>query len=275
LPRLSNAADFSMFDSLPDVRLRYVRRVEDLGSPDLTILPDAEAAMDALLFLKQSGLALAIQRLYREGRPIAGICGGFQMLGHTLRDPHGAERPMPCTAGLGLLDMETWFATEKRTTQAAALGGEAPGVLAGIHGSRVNGYEIHMGRSVFGPGVRPFLFPVCASPEHENAAPAVPDSAVNHEGTVFGTYLHGLFDSPEFTQSLCDALRSSRGLGPAAPAPNLDERKEAEYSRLAAMVETNLDMQALRRIIGLENVHKKGDIPSALPDSAAAPCSGA
>lgn len=242
LPRLSNFTDFAAFDIQPGVNLRYVGPDDKLGHPDMLIIPGSKNTIEDLRYLKRSGLADQILRLHREDALIVGICGGFQMLGHIVKDPGGQESSLPEMPGLGLLNMETIFEPEKHTTQAAIKIENAPGHLKGTEGLRLTGYEIHLGRSFIGPNQLPLA---------TNAGTA--EGAVNPEGTVFGTYLHGIFDNLFFTRTILNNLRRKRGLpleddsGPAS----YDSFKDAEYNRLAKMVESNLDMKLLNSIIGL------------------------
>lgn len=253
LPRLSNFTDFAVFDTQPDVRLRYVGDAEHLGRPDLIILPGTKNTLPDMRFLKDSGLAGAILHLHGQGTPLIGICGGFQMLGRAIRDPLQVESDCGETAGLGLLDLDTVFAAHKHTVQTTLRVREdaAKGMLRGTGGMCLEGYEIHMGRSV----------PASASrsvPFGRNPAGQC-DGLVNPSGTVFGVYLHGVFDSLPFTRTLLNNLRQSRGLHPL-PLPTEQDRKryaqvrEAEYDRLADQVESCLDIPALERIMDQNEV---------------------
>ena len=147
--------------------LRYVARPEELGRPDLVILPGTKSTLHDLRWLRQSGLEAAIQKLAAGGTPVIGICGGYQMLGESLSDPEGAEGGGRM-AGMGLLPVSTVFRRDKTRTQTAGSFPACQGFFAPLSGAPLEGYEIHMGT---GGG----LFSI--------------------RDRVLGTYLHGLFDS--------------------------------------------------------------------------------
>ena len=237
LPRLSNFTDLAVFSRLPGVSLRWVERAQDLGRPDLLILPGSKSTAADLEHLRKNGLALAISRFARQGGPVFGICGGFQMLGHTIEDPNGVEGDTAGVPGLGLLDIRTRFFAAKQLTDTTGRVEALPGLLQGLSGLAVSGYEIHMGQSTTGPSARPLL----------HLAGGRPDGAVNEAGTVAGTYLHGIFDSPDLAVALIRAFG-----GQTTPPPDAVALREAEFERLADMVEAHLDMPAIIRIAGLE-----------------------
>lgn len=245
LPRLSNFTDFAVFDSLPDVCLRYVDHAAALGRPDLLIIPGSKNTLDDMRFLEQSGLSQAILDLHAAGVPIIGICGGFQMLGRSIHDSLGVESSHDHAHGLGLLPLHTCFSLEKRTVQTSLTVSTDKGILRGTRGMVLTGYEIHMGQSEpardfhAGGGAALGL-----SPEGR------PEGAVNAGGSVIGTYLHGLFDNLAFTRALLDNLRPA-GDHPAPGAPPSDyaDLRHREYDRLADMIESHLDIPRLRRII--------------------------
>lgn len=248
LPRLSNFTDFAVFDAIPEVALRYVDTPKDLGHPDCILLPGSKNTMRDLLFLHESGLANLIMSLHGQGTPVIGICGGFQMLGRTIRDPEAVESDLRELPGLGLLNMETLFFPRKRTTQTMLrvhAGAARTGLLRGAGGLPLKGYEIHMGesRTLESSSATPF------GRREDGTA----EGAVNAQGTVFGTYLHGLFESIAFTRILLDNLRAAKGLPPLPPSDTRDfqykDFRLAEYDRLANAVEAHLDMDALSQII--------------------------
>ena len=240
LPRVANFDDFDPFVDEPGVRLRYVARPRDLGTPDLLVLPGTKATIADLAALRRSGLAEAIIDAHARGATVVGICGGFQMLGQWLRDPHGVEaEPGPETAGevpgLGLLPVSTTFAatkTTRRVSGRAAQGLDGP--WAAASGLPIAGYEIHMGTTV-------------ATDAAEAPAPLLEldghaDGAISADGRVAGAYVHGLFAN--------DALRHAllRGLGrTTAPAHRFD--REREFDRLAQHVRSHLDMARVRALL--------------------------
>jgi adenosylcobyric acid synthase len=248
LPHISNFTDFDPLEDEPDVNLRYIGREGGLGRPDLLIIPGSKNTIEDLVFLKQSGLAGEIRNLAATGVPVVGICGGFQMLGQELHDPLGAESSIPMVDGLGLLDVITTFARHKITNQVEAV--LLPGGFMGLEGQgcKLEGYEIHMGRSRPADGTRAAFQVVARSGERVNQ----PDGAVSPDGLVMGTYIHGIFDGDTFRRQVINVLRIRKGLPPYRGARSLTvwEQRQRDYDRLAAVVRGSLDMDGLYRILG-------------------------
>ena len=150
LPHLSNFTDFNVFSRIPELDLRYVSKPEALtagdGIPDMIILPGTKNTLGDLRWLRESGMAAAIDSCRQRGSVIFGVCGGFQMLGRTIRDPYGTEEG-GTARGLGFLDADTLFEKEKRRTRVHGTIRDLPGVLAPLAGMEIEGYEIHMGRT--------------------------------------------------------------------------------------------------------------------------------
>ncbi|MFH1484867.1 MAG: cobyric acid synthase [Chloroflexota bacterium] len=244
LPRISNSTDFEVLQQEAGVRLRYVPLYGDLGEPDLIVLPGSKSTIADLALLRERGLDRAITQRARAGTPVIGICGGYQMLGRELKDPKRIESQVESTAGLGLLDTITVFEEEKATCQVQAAVSADKGLLSGCSGLEVTGYEIHMGRTT---GNTSSAFRVVQRPD----GPAdYPDGAVNEDGSVFGTYLHGLFDNAAFRYALLGNLRQRKGMQPAARASI--PSKEEHYNALAEHVRRNLKMDLFYQICGLE-----------------------
>ena len=236
LPRLSNFTDFAVFDSFPDVSLKYVDEPAGLDGADMIILPGSKNTIEDMRHLEQRGFVEKLRSLAAAGRVIVGVCGGFQMLGRAIHDPHGVESSVKSIAGLGLLDVETSFALDKHTLQSSLTLSPLPGPLEGCGGLVLTGYEIHMGETKTGPGVTPL--------DRESGA-----GAADGAGNVFGSYLHGFFDNLKFTETLINNIRRAKGLGAlesnrGAPA-SYREFKEKEYDRLADMVEEHLPFEKL------------------------------
>lgn len=242
-PHISNFTDFKVLRNFPDVCLRYVNYGESVGNPDLLILPGSKSTMGDLKYLREKGLDQQIYEHHKKGKPLIGICGGYQMLGQRLEDPYLTEGNETFMEGLGLLDAATVFEKEKVTTQAkAVIAAERGPLLQGLKDERVEGYEIHMGVSRFGPGAVPFI----RTTERLEKKVDVIDGIVNQEGNVLGTYLHGIFDNTLFTRKLLNNLRVMKGLEPVTEIPpSFREQKEQEYSKLAAAVKKSLDLDYL------------------------------
>jgi adenosylcobyric acid synthase len=231
IPYLSNFTDLDALSREPDVRL--IRVAEDTDRPfDALVIPGTKQTACGLQFVKKRGLDRLIHRVWRRGGTIVGLCGGYQMLGRLIRDPHGVESTNAELDGLGLLDAVTTFETTKVVRQ-----------VSGIHptsGCPVEGYEIHMGRTVT----------ACSAWLHvrtEDEPELRPEGAVSTDGRIVGTYVHGLFDAPQFRRHLLNQLRAVRGWPELDPTPGAS--LDGELDRLADFVAHHLDIGAIESII--------------------------
>ena len=233
LPHISNFTDFMPLEQHPLLGVRYVQAARELGMPDLIILPGTKNTVNDLLWLRQCGLETAVQKLARRGTPVLGVCGGYQMLGGMLDDSAGTESGRPQTLrGLELLPTRTVFTLEKRRAQVTAT------ATAPFAGAALTGYEIHTGRTTVEGA------PFCT------LADGTPDGCV--QGSVFGTYLHGLFDSGELTEKLAALLCRRKGLAPETAAPlTMQAYREQQFDLLADGVRRALDMSAIYAAMGL------------------------
>jgi adenosylcobyric acid synthase len=231
LPHISNFTDVEPLLAEPDVYLRIVRNADELGRPDCIILPGSKNVIGDLAYLHAGDLGRAVTRCAGQGCEIVGICGGFQLLGTTLTDPHGMEgNPGSLVECLQLLQLETELAAEKTLIRKQ-----------GIHlpsGQPVHGYEIHHGTST-GTG-EPVL----------NFEDATTCGFANPTGRIWGTYLHGIFDSDPFRRWFINRLRQEKGLEPfTGQATRYD--LEPALDRLAGILRQNLDLSAVYRLLNL------------------------
>ncbi len=237
IPYLPHIANFDEFDPLlaePGVQVRFVRRAEEVGQPNAVILPGSKAAVADLLWLRQQGLADAFLQAHARGAAVAGVCGGYQMLGRELIDPEGLEGPRAGTfPGLGLLPIRTRFNRHKRTTRS---------LMQLNDGTLVTGYEIHTGETTLLDGAKPFGTIVRRGARAENA----PDGAHSSDASVWGTYLHGIFENDGFRRQWLASLGWLPGSQLSARAQRL-----AASERLADIVEASLDMDAILRLMHL------------------------
>ena len=235
LPKLSNFTDFIPLEQHPLLGVRYVDSVRTLGAPDCILLPGTKNTVDDLLWLRQCGLEAAILKQAAAGTPVLGVCGGYQMLGRTLDDSAATESGRSQTLrGLGLLPTSTVFSAEKRRTQVSAAAAAGP-----FAGAALTGYEIHTGRTVVEGA--PFA----------RLADGTPEGCVC--GNVFGTYLHGLFDTGELTEKLTAFLCRRKGIRPEAAAlVPMAAYREQQYNKLADGVRAALDMAAIYKAMGME-----------------------
>ncbi len=234
LPHISNFTDFEPFLQEPDVRLRLVRRPEDLNEPAAVILPGSKSVASDLAFLEANGLGAGIRNLAeQEKSEVVGVCGGYQMLGQTIADPYGLESDTREMEGLGLLPMRTVMEPDKTLT-----------LRQGIHrasGLPVQGYEIHHGRSR-ADGGRPVLR---LDVGHDRGV-----EAENGSASIWGAYLHGLFDADEFRRWFIDRLRVKQGLQPLG-AVQVRYDLEPALDRLADVVREHLDVDRMKKELGL------------------------
>ncbi|MGO1969493.1 MAG: cobyric acid synthase [Levilactobacillus brevis] len=236
LNKISNFTDFHSLEIQPDVSVRYVRYAEELLIPDLLIIPGSKNTNEDLQALKEMGLDQAILRAHQQGSMVAGICGGYQILGQQLQDPEEVESTIIQQKGLGLLDTVTQFNQHKTTTQATAKRGHLV----------LNGYEIHMGTTVLGPNAHAFATIITNNGLDTNRS----DGAISADGTVWGTYLHGIFDNAKWARQLLNQLRQAKGLSPLVDTTlSLSAYKEQQYDKLAQTFEDNVDMSKLNQIL--------------------------
>ena len=205
-PKISNFTDFDSLAAEPDVSLYYVRKVEDLGNPDMIILPGSKNTTEDLLHLRECGLEAAIREQVAKGTPLWGICGGYQMLGQKIADPLHTESANDEVAGLGYLPMETTFAAEKLTSQVQADCVQFAFLGQQLKADGLYGYEIHTGETKFlGELQHPFKIT-----ERANQAVTIAEGLTNQngaQGQVVGTYIHGIFDHDDFRRQVLNALR--------------------------------------------------------------------
>jgi len=236
LGHISNFTDFDPLASERDVRVRYVKAASELGNPDMVIIPGSKNTVSDMLALRSTGVEAAVREYCRRGGTVVGICGGYQMLGAYVHDPHGVETQDGGAPGMGLLDIETTLAKDKVTRR----------ITARSHGDAgepsLTGYEIHMGRTVLGRGSRP-VFEVFENGEGKPHD----DGAVSADGRVWGTYIHGIFENDAFR----NALIRNYGRGRTEGGLIYSAHKERGYDLLADHVQTSLDMQYILEEIGL------------------------
>ncbi|MGZ6227963.1 MAG: cobyric acid synthase [Candidatus Binataceae bacterium] len=235
LPRISNYDDFLALEHEDDVTVRFVEEPREMAGADLAIIPGSKSTITDLGWLHESGFARAIVDRAREGGLIAGICGGCQMLGEGIDDPHRVESDEASARGLGLLPIVTRFAKTKLTAQVRVRV-KSSSILSGadIVADEISAYEIHMGNVERTAGSSaPFRI------VSRNGAPAdTLDGAINRDGSVAGTMLHGIFENDALRAAFLGALRRRRGLAAHGETRPVASR-EAEYDRLASAVAVN------------------------------------
>lgn len=239
-PKISNFTDFNPLARIPGVSLYYVDRPEQFDCPDLVLLPGTKNVMSDLAWMRKTGLEARVLRYAAQGGPVLGICGGYQMLGKTLRDPEHVEGGGSMD-GMGLLAVDTVYSPEKARTRVQGTVLPVGGALQGFSGVPFTGYEIHMGRTTRREGVRPFAV------MREQGGTEKEDGAVC--GNVYGTYAHGFFDA-EPASALVRLLMRQKGLdGEHLQTVDLHAFKEMQYNRLADALREHLDMKMIYRIL--------------------------
>jgi len=230
LPRISNFTDVSPLERFESVSVRYIERPDQLHQPDMILLPGTKSTIADLLWLRQSGLEAAICQQAARGCIVFGICGGYQMLGTSIRDPLGVEAAgVTEVKGMGLLPMDTVFQGEKVQQQTGGVFGTISGPLHSLSGMAYAGYEIHMGRS--GQQLPPLV----------------------SRGNVYGSYIHGIFDGAGIAQAVIGDLAARKGIDPGTLTVFDPERyKQEQYDKLADAVRGGLDMDFVYRVLNRE-----------------------
>ena len=253
LPRIANFDDFEPLAAEPGVRVTFARRPADLERADLIVVPGSKSTIADLRWVRASGLAAALLGAAAQGRPVLGVCGGYQMLGAVLRDPDRVESDVDVETGLGLLPVVTTFERRKTTLRVRARPTPASALFRGAAGALAEAYEIHAGRTVWSdeggePAAgrdtrRPFAVVARAG-----ATAGDLDGATSPDGSVTGTYLHGLFSSGPVRRALLEALAGNRGI---PPDPRWGGHDAVDpYDRLADVVGAAVDVAAVARLVG-------------------------
>ncbi len=230
LPHISNFTDVEPFLEEPDVHLRVVSSVDDLGTPDAIILPGSKNVIGDITALRSNGMDKAIVNLAEKGCEIVGICGGYQIIGKTIKDPYCIESDGDEVKGLGLLDFSTVLEKNKHLTRQ--MGTHERSKLP------VHGYEIHHGVS------QGSLKPLVRFEDGKHCG------ASHDELPIWGCYLHGIFDADDFRRWFIDELRQRKGFAPVKKVL-VSYDLEPAFDRLANVVRESLDMKAVYTLLGL------------------------
>jgi adenosylcobyric acid synthase len=247
LKYISNFTDFDPFYHEADVDILFSANPSDIDNADLVIIPGTKNTVKDLMLLKERGLDRSLKDAVGKGVRIMGMCGGYQMLGKRIYDPYGVESPHTEVEGIGLLDIETTFATGKTTCRVEA----APVKIGSGEGTEypLKGYEIHMGESSGDIG----LFRVRRISPSMGAHRRKEKYALDGSEKLncWGTYLHGIFDNDLFRRDLINTLRMRKGLPSLAACCNYTAIKERAIDSLADMVRENIDMAFVKEICGI------------------------
>jgi adenosylcobyric acid synthase len=231
LPHISNFTDFDTLKNVPGLGIEFLETTQSLDHFRAVVLPGTKNTRHDLAWLDAVGWIPGLKQYAALGGHLLGICGGYQMLGHQINDPHGVEGPAGSSPGLGLLPAETELKAPKTTTQTSF-------AWDGVMGQ---GYEIHMGQTRR-QGARP-LFSIQG---RNGYACSDEDGCRHNDGRILGTYIHGLFDTPEIIR------RWLTGLGlahlPVPQIPGLADRDRA-YDQLARHFEKHIAVDTIARWI--------------------------
>lgn len=221
LRHISNFTDFNILERDERVNLFYTNNTADIEKADIIILPGTKATLDDLYELRKNGVAQAIVRAHRNGKTVIGICGGYQMLGQSVLDPHAVEGSIPQLPGLGLLDTITEMLPEKTTRQTDFI----------FNGKECKGYEIHQGITTYIQG--------------NDRAGQKADLIVSGNNCT-GTYLHGFLDNSAVTDHFITPLCKSKA---KAGNVSIEEFKNRQYDLLADHVRKYVDIEKLIKIM--------------------------
>ncbi|WP_035718785.1 cobyric acid synthase [Gordonia shandongensis] len=226
LPRISNSTDVEALACEPDVDVVWVDDPAAVRQADLAVLPGTRATIDDLAWLRRTGIADAVVARAAQGRPLLGICGGFQMLGRELVDTveSGAGR----VGGLGVFDLDIEFRRTKTLREFHGDDGRAP----------VDGYEIHHG-AVVRSGEAPWLHERTLGPEGAQ------------RGAVYGTHCHGLLESDDFRRGLLRDVAVAAGRGGFSPDPSVDVTgvRTGQLDLMADLITEHIDMPEIHRLL--------------------------
>jgi adenosylcobyric acid synthase len=241
LPHISNFTDFNPFERDASVNLHYLARPRGLYGYDAVFLPGTKNGRFDMDWLRDTGWADSLSEFFRTGGRLCGICGGYQLLGKLIRDPHGIEGTPGDTLCLGLLDAETTLHEEKILSRSTGIWQRS--------GENIEGYEIHMGITECGPGVLPVIRILSQNGEPADSF----DGAARPDGRVWGTYFHGLFDVPGFRHSFLKMISNNYNPGINDPEPgHVSAFKDRQYDMLAEHFRAHLDMDTLFAIAGFD-----------------------
>lgn len=240
LPRISNFTDFNAFECIEGVSLRYAEYVSDIGNPDIIIIPGTKNTISDMLWMRKNGIESKIKQCASKGKIIFGVCGGYQILGNTITDYEGLEHKGTFN-GMGLLPIRTIFKPNKTRNRVSGVFTNIGGILSSLKGQRFEGYEIHMGISEITGN--------CNNISVLNSDNISKCDGAN-SGNVYGTYVHGIFDSANIAETIIFAILKEKGIDSSRiKAFNMNEYKNQQYDLLADAIRNNVDMDMIYNIL--------------------------
>ncbi|MBI4743806.1 MAG: cobyric acid synthase [Actinobacteria bacterium] len=247
LPHISNFTDFDVFLNDNQINFFYAANINELESADAIIVPGSKSTISDLNYLKKNGIVDKIIEKNKKGVPVIGICGGYQMLGKNIYDPLNAESKESSVDGIGLLDVKTIFSSDKTTCQVEAYLNKKETFFGDLKQAVLKGYEIHMGNTERLNGFS-HLFKITKRNWNETA---IEDGAISQDGSVAGTYIHGIFDNDLLRNNFINSLLKLKGIN--EDFKNKSLCKEEQFDKLAEIVEENIDMNLIRKVISYKS----------------------
>jgi adenosylcobyric acid synthase len=246
LPRMSNYTDFSALNRQAGVSVQYCAAAGDLDTASLVIIPGTKNTMLDLDWMRKNGLEKAVKKHAAAGKPVFGICGGYQMLGRRIADPVNAEGGGEIE-GIGLLPVETVFEPGKYRTRVSGKFLTLDGIFNPLSGMEIEGYEVHMGSTKPCDGETAYT-PVALLKDSVSGA-EITDGA--YRGAVYGSYVHGIFDAENIASVVVKALYNANGLEYDCTLSEISikRHKENQYDMLANILRDSIDMDAVYRIL--------------------------
>ena len=233
LPFISNFTDIDPLFEETDCHVRFVKNIEELGEPDLIILPGSKNTIEDMLFLHNTGLANRILDLvYKKDKMIFGICGGYQMLGDQITDPYEVESSLKEIHGLGLVPMKTTMTLNKTTVLSKGI------AHFGDVRISVEGYEIHMGETYLEEDWNHLIHLKDRS-----------EGIITLDKKIIGTYFHGIFHNDLFREVVLNELRVTKGLEPIENRASFERKKEEGFDLLAEVVRENIQLDRIKKLM--------------------------
>ena len=234
LNHLSNFTDMDPLKKIEDVSISYIDNPYELDNADIVIIPGSKNTIHDMELIREKGIDKKIIELHKKGKIIIGVCAGFQILGKQLRDMQGIEGKAKVCDGLGFFDMVTIFLDGKMTTQYNGAFESTSGILEGLDGEKIHGFEIHQGVSFTDT-----------------------ETPITHDGflkalvkdNVFGTYIHGIFENNCVTDKILNIVREKKGVSPKVLKETFDEYREKQFDKLEKVMRENIDIDAVYEIM--------------------------
>jgi adenosylcobyric acid synthase len=233
LPHISNHTDFDVLRINPSINLQYISVFEDMPQCDLFVLPGSKNVIGDLQQIVKLGWDVKLKQHLRYGGKLLGICGGFQMLGTSIFDPTGIESSVTGSPALGLADFETTLTETKQLKKVKAT------LLFSEPHAVVNGYEIHCGVSQ-GPSLQEPAIHLQTSVNSK-----VEDGFISQDKQIIGTYVHGLFDSPESCTAIFEWVKPNQNID----SLDINNHREQQIEKLAAVCREHLNIEQIKRIM--------------------------